>query len=213
MSTGTPVVVSRIQNRRGLQQQFDGYAYSAPGPNSLYPAGYSGIGGYNSYSTFTEANYPNVLMPGEIAFCTDSRRIFIGNINGEYTEISSNTGPSVSSSLELSPVVISLTTSPTWTPVLSSMTIPITPFFNILYSVVNGFPGTVGTTFSRNGELQITATTTEATLVDTGVEINATGCFINFKVEVVDTDVQLYYMHNFPGALTFSTGTIIWLSI
>lgn len=68
MTTGTPVVVSRIQNRRGTQADFD----------NLYPPGYTGTGG---------AIGPDILQPGELALCTDTRRVFIGNINGEYIEL------------------------------------------------------------------------------------------------------------------------------
>lgn len=71
-----PVVVSRIQSRRGTQAQFD----------ALYPLGYSGIGGYGSLPGFNSTNYPNVLMPGELALCTDTRRVFLGNLNAEYLE-------------------------------------------------------------------------------------------------------------------------------
>jgi hypothetical protein len=73
----SPVVVSRIQNRRGTQAQFD----------ALYPVGYTGIGGYGSLPGFNATNFPDVLLPGEVAFCTDTRRFFIGNINAEYTEV------------------------------------------------------------------------------------------------------------------------------
>jgi hypothetical protein len=72
-----PVVVSRIQNRRGLQTQFD----------ELYPPGYLGVGGYGSIVNFTPENFPNVLLPGEIVLCTDTRKVFIGNVNGEYLQL------------------------------------------------------------------------------------------------------------------------------
>ena len=79
----SPVVVSRIQNRRGTQVQFD----------ALYPVGYTGIGGYGSLPGFNVTNFPDVLLPGELAFCTDTRRLFIGNINGEYTEVGGGGAP------------------------------------------------------------------------------------------------------------------------
>ena len=72
MATGTPIVVSRIQNRRGLQADF----------NSLYPSGQPGTG-------------PSVLQPGEIALCTDTGNVYIGTtisgVNGYYIEISGST--------------------------------------------------------------------------------------------------------------------------
>ncbi len=164
----TPVTVTRIQNRRGTQAQFE----------TLYPQGYQGTGGfgdpvwstqpvlissvvatgttitvsiisaylmppYNTllvpgsaivvsgvtpsiyndtytissidtvtspgftlincasiltgsadpdtgsfYLPFVIENYQGVLLPGEIALCTDSRRMFIGNLNGEYIDVS-----------------------------------------------------------------------------------------------------------------------------
>ena len=160
----TPVVVSRIQNRRGTQSQFNG-SYVPPGPGPIYPTGYNGIGGFGSVSgpliattstsgtgsvatvsfaaatylenspigssvtitgvtpvgyngiwtvtassgtsvsfasattgvqtvagtitrPYNSINYPSVLLAGELALCTDSGRVFMGNINGEYLEIS-----------------------------------------------------------------------------------------------------------------------------
>jgi hypothetical protein len=73
----SPVTVTRIQNRRGTQDQFD----------DLYPPGYDGTGGFGSVVGFNITNYPGVLLSGEIALCTDSRRVFLGNINGEYLEL------------------------------------------------------------------------------------------------------------------------------
>ena len=74
MSTGTPVVISRIQNRRGLQADFD----------ALYPAGQPGTG-------------PDVLQPGELALCTDTGNVYIGtidsNIPGYYILIGSSGAP------------------------------------------------------------------------------------------------------------------------
>lgn len=75
-----PVVVSRIQHRRGLQEQFNG-------TNAIYPKDYNGIGGYGSSVDFTPEKYPNVLLPGEMVLCTDTRRVYMGNINGEYLQL------------------------------------------------------------------------------------------------------------------------------
>lgn len=189
----TPLVVSRIQNRRGLQNDF----------NALYPT-YPGTG-------------PNVLQPGEIALCTDSGRVFMGTtidgINGYYIDITGS-GTVDLSNIVLTPVVTILTPSLVWANVLP----PIieTPFFTLLYSVIDAitsFPNTVGTSFSKNGELKITSTSTAATLVDTSTEINATAYYINFSVIKTGSNIQLQYMHNFPASVTFSTSSIIWLSI
>lgn len=77
-----PVTVTRIQNRRGTYSQF----------LNLYPVGYSGVGGFNSIPGYTAAAYPNVLQPGELALCTDNRKMFMGNLNGEYIEVGAGTG-------------------------------------------------------------------------------------------------------------------------
>jgi len=132
----SPVVVSRIQNRRGTQAQF----------NALYPFGYNGIGG-------ADINlYPNILLQGELALCTDTRRVFIGNINGEYIELQTVLDG-------LPPVMVSLPPVAVFT-VIPQLTYPATPFFNIAYDITDvGGPDwdAVGTQYSRNGELQITA--------------------------------------------------------
>ena len=207
MSTGTPVVVSRIQNRRGTQAQF----------NALYPV------------------YPNpgsqtALQPGELALITDAPgRVLIGSINGTYLELAVS---STSSSLSFLPLQLVLPpTGSTWaTMPLLDTTIP-TPFYSILYSItdaplVGSLPAaanTVGSMFSKNGELSITAILTQITplpypvsLVDTGTEINAytTPYDISFKADYsIDGNIQISYMHDFPVALTFSTSSIIWLSL
>ena len=114
MSTGTPVVVSRIQNRRGFQTDF----------NNLYPSGQPGTG-------------PNVLQPGELALCTDTGRVFMGTvvngINGYYIELTAGGGGSLPpGALELTPVVVSLPPAATWTSMLTPFT--PTPFFTMLNS-------------------------------------------------------------------------------
>lgn len=77
-----PVTVTRIQNRRGTYSQF----------LALYPTGYTGVGGYGSMIGYTSATYPNVLQPGELALCTDNRKMFMGNLNGEYIEVGAGSG-------------------------------------------------------------------------------------------------------------------------
>lgn len=212
MTTGTPVVVSRIQNRRGTQAQFD----------ALYPT-YPGAG-------------PNVLQPGEIALCTDTGRIFVGTVNlasekGYYVELSTS---SISSSLTFLPQTLELPPSPeAWIPI-PELSYTATPFYSIMYSVTDATAGatTVGTTFSKNGELKITAVSLvspppdSATLVDTGVEINTALPVpnplldpptvtpdISFKADYDGSNIVISYMHNFTVSLTFSTSTIYWASL
>lgn len=201
----SPVVVSRIQNRRGLQSQFD----------LLYPPGYNGIGGYGSIIGFNVTNFPDVLMPGEIALCTDSRRMFVGNVNAEYIELAeTNTGAIV-----LPPVVITLIPAAVFT-TIPALTYTATPFFTLLYDLTD-FLGpdwnVPGIDFSRNGTLQITcAAPPYATLTDSGTEINnASPSTINFIAEYDGTNtlIEIKYMHDFPGNLTFSSSSIIWQPI
>lgn len=210
MSTGTPVVVSRIQNRRGTQAQF----------NTLYPV------------------YPNpgsqsALQPGELALITDAPgRVLIGSLNGTYLELAVS---STSSNLSFLPIQLVLPpTGATWVAMpLLDTSIP-TPFYSILYSITDApltglllnepaGSNAVGTQFSKNGELSITAILTPITplpypvsLTDTGTEINAYASpyDISFKADYnIDGNIQISYMHDFPVALTFSTSSIIWLSL
>lgn len=209
MSTGTPVVVSRIQNRRGTQAQFD----------ALYPAGYLGVGGYEStdFPDFTQQDYPNVLRSGELALCTDTRKMFMGNINGEYIFLSASSDPIYNALQIVLPPAASFTD-------IAELAYSATPFLSILYSLTDALgattglpalPDAVGIDFSRNGELKITAkqytAPTDATLVDASVEINSTLYDISFKAEYLSAStIQISYTHNFPGDLTLSTNTIIW---
>ena len=192
----SPVTVSRIQNRRGTQAQFD----------ALYPPGYTGVGPVNI------SLYPNILMPGELALATDTRRIFLGNLNGEYVELAS-----VGAGILLSPLVISLPPIGIFT-VIPELTFISTPFFNILYSITDSLNpdwNTVGTTFSRNGEMKITAVVDtgpgSVSLTDTSTEVNTTLFDISFTADYNGPSIEISYMHNFPGNLTFSSGTILWL--
>jgi hypothetical protein len=200
----SPVVVSRIQNRRGTQAQFD----------ALYPFGYNGIGG-------ADINlYPNILLQGELALCTDTRRIFIGNINGEYIEIQTLLDG-------IPPVVISLPPAAVFT-VIPQLTYVATPFFNIVYDITDTVGpdwNAVGTQYSRNGELQITATVpfapilnppfpplTPVTLTDTGTEINKVlPREIGFMAQYNGSNIEILYMHDFLVPLTLSVTSIHWL--
>jgi hypothetical protein len=312
----TPVVVSRIQNRRGTQSQFD----------ALYPAGYTGVGGFGEtqwnaapvaftnitgtgsvvtitflstslvppYDTlltvgstiivsgtspaiyndtytvssvdtvsvpgytkvscaaaftglmtvpgtivlpFVAANYPGVLLPGEIALCTDSRRMFTGNLNGEYVEIA------IADIMGLKLLPLTLSLPPVGTPtVIPELTYLPTNFFSLLYDLTDAPPdlpppltlaGAVGPTFARNGELKITAVispmnpvppvppypfppVTPVNLVDLSNEINLTPAYdISFSARydnpIAPTHIQIMYQHNFPVDLVFSTSTIQWV--
>ena len=197
-----------MQNRRGTQSEF----------NNLYPT-YPGTGS-------------NILQPGELALCTDTLRVFIGNLNGEYFEIGTGSGGGGSvANLELVPLVISLppAASPT---VISSLTHIPTPFLSLLYSIVDvttGDPNAVGTNFSKNGELSITSTVNfvpappvfpfpqilPVSLVDTGNEVNTTAFDINFTANynITGTLIEISYTHNFSSNLTFSTSSIIWVPL
>lgn len=209
----SPVTVTRIQNRRGTQSQFDG----------LYPAGYTGIGGFGSIPGFNAIAYPEVLLSGEIGFCTDSRRIFLGNINGEYIEIALSGGSGA-----LTPVTLTLPPVGTYT-TLPALSYNVTPFFRIIYDVTDNASAdwnTIGTTFSRNGTFEITATApfapipnppfppiTPVTLNDNGTEINTVQPnSLEFQAvyNIGNTQVEIQYMHNFAGTLTFNTSTIHW---
>lgn len=279
MSTGTPVVVSRIQNRRGTQAQFDNLYpkeyTSAPGATSsaavitvnttdnlvvgAKPQVINGIGQFvpgttilsvDSITQFTVsaeplvalsggaivyvkkyngqggATGPNILQPGELALCTDTRRVFMGNMNGEYVELASiGAGPT---DIVTTPLVLSLLPA-TWTEI-SALTYLPTPFMDMLYSVVDiptDNPNDVGLNFAKNGELRITATGITATLVDTCTSINVAPLVpnpnpllpdippdINFKAGYdVGGNIVISYMHNFPIPLTLSVSSIIWSAL
>jgi len=187
MTTGTPVVISRIQNRRGMQVDFD----------NLYPSGQPGTG-------------PDVLQPGELALCTDTGNMYMGttvnSVNGYYISVGSS-----SSAPTLIPLITTLPPSASWANMLTPVT--ATPFFKVLYSIVDtstADPNIVGTNFSKNGELAVTSTTNLATLADTGIEVNTTMFDISFQAIRSAGNIQLQYMHNFPAALTFSTSNIVW---
>jgi len=278
----SPVVVSRIQNRRGTQDQFDslypGAYTSAVGASSVgavvtvtdttgvYENGLvsviSGTGEFapgttvlsiDSATQFTVSavptialsgaevyipvydgtgglnlvDYPSVLLPGEIALCTDTRNVYIGNIGGEYVLFNGGSGSDLSA---LPPLVISLPPAVTYT-VIPELTLQATPFFNLLYDVTDSvspdWNDINGTSFARNGQLKITAVQdfapvpnspypdiTSATLVDDSVEIKNPADYtledISFIAEINGSDVEISYKHDFPVSLTFSSTTIRW---
>jgi hypothetical protein len=201
----SPVTVSRIQNRRGTQAQFD----------ALYPPGYTGVGPVDINL------YPNILMPGELALCTDTRRIFLGNLTGEYVEIASVLGGGILLApfvMQLLPTVV-FPAPPIFTPI-PALNYLATPFFTLLYDVTDSLNpdwNTVGTTFSRNGEMKITATVNtgpgSVSLVDTSSDVNTTLFDISFTADYNGPNIEISYSHDFPGSLTFSSSTILWLPI
>lgn len=276
----SPVTVTRIQNRRGTQADFD----------ALYPAGYAGVGGYNSafnassitsgsfttlpgsiqeitlnitggsfssgstitvtgvtpsayngtfvvysstpttvvyrytgtapsgnvtvpgsvYLAYTSTLYPNVLMPGELAVCTDSRNIFMGNLDGEYVQIATKETGDL-----LPPLILSLPSASTF--VNTGIGFKATPFYTILYSLTNASsttdPNAVGTTFSRNGTLTITANSSTATLSDVLTEADGTSYTVSFIAVYSGSDILVKYKHDFPTDLVFSTNSIRWLPL
>ena len=219
----SPVVVSRIQNRRGTQDQFNGLT-------GIYPNGYDGIGGYNPPGTgpvgYTSSTYPNVLMPGELALCTDSGRVFMGSVNGTYIEITKPIIP-ISNNITLQPLTLVLipVAIPTVIPALSYAA---TPFFSLLYDITDNLNpdwNLPGTNFSKNGEIQITGVLpafppipnppfspiVPVTLSDTGIEVNTTAFDITFTAQYSGINIEIMYTHNFPGSLIFNTSSIIWL--
>lgn len=285
MSTGIPIVASRLQNRRGTQSEFDslypGEYTSAPGATSaanvvtvsdttgLAPNRpvfvTAGVGKFadgtvvssvNSGTTFTVsinpviplssgstiifspkyngiggATGPDILQLGEIGLCTDTRKVFIGNLNGEYVDLTAVISPA---DIVTIPFMIELPPSPgAFTAIVQLTQLP-TPYLSFLYSLVDvstNNPNEVGVTFSRNGELSITAIIAPTiqpplpvTLTDTSTEINITPNVvdvnppynavqpdISFRADY-DTlgNIQISYTHNFTGSLTFSTSYVIW---
>jgi len=267
----SPVVVSRIQNRRGTQDQFEALYplpyTSAAGATSVgnvitvddttgltvnAPVSVSGgtgvlvpgtiIVSIDSATDFTVSNvpvtplsgpdvvsvpkydgiwgvsinlYPNILMPGELALCTDSRRVFVGNTGGQFIELEVAGGTGI----ELAPLVLQL--PPVLVPTaIADLEIDPTPFFTFLYSITDSLNpdwNTVGTSFSKNGDLNITSLVDtgpgSATLTDTGTEINLTVYDISFSAEynIPSDKIEIRYIHDFPTSLTFSTSTIRWL--
>lgn len=216
-----PVVVTRMQNRRGTQDQFE----------ALYPPGYTlppynGIGGFSSadFPDYNIINYPEVLLSGELALCTDSRRTFLGNINGEYIELQV-----IGANGFLNPISISLPPASAFT-VIPQLTYDTTPFISIDYSITDSTNpdwNVVGTNYSANGVFLITAVApftpvtpvapfpavTPVTLTNTSTEINKVlPNAISFiaQYNVATTQIEISYMHNFTGPLLFNTSSIKW---
>lgn len=197
----TPVVVSRIQNRRGTQAQFD----------NLYPPGYTGTGGVDINV------WPNILLPGELALATDTRKIFLGNLNGEYIELASIAG----AGLILPPLVVVLPPTAVFT-AIPELEYDPTPFFTLFYDITDSLSpdwNTVGTNFSRTGEMKITAIADNilppirVSLTDTSTEVNLDiPDDISFTADynIASTKIEILYKHDFATSLTFSTSTLRW---
>ena len=115
-----PVKVSRIQHRRGTQAEF----------NAMYPPGYTGRGGVEGW---------DVLQAGEMALCTDSRRVFMGLPNGEYTEIT--TKVMFGTDLQLTPLHIQLRPSTVYR-TIHELTHDATPYFVLEYSLSDSYTNT-----------------------------------------------------------------------
>lgn len=269
----TPVMVSRIQNRRGTQDQFD----------ALYPPGYDGQAGFGTslnravisntstsgdgmtvtvicdgtrypvgtnitvsgvtpaafngsflvttttstqitytsaavgpitvdgilYTTYNPTVYPNILLPGELALCTDSRKLFVGNVNGGYVQLAIALPDD---DLSLKPYIVPLPGNSTG----DIIAIPNVPFYTVIYDVTDSTDlvnwDLPGTKFSRNGRLEITATTTTATLSDSGTEVSTlspTGD-INFNATVSGSDIIISYTNTFAESLLISASAIHW---
>jgi hypothetical protein len=185
-----PVLFSRIQNRRGTQNDF----------NTLYIGVDPILGSTN----------PALLQPGELAVVTDSENVYIGTIPlGTYFKITSASG-FIPLQIVLAPVA-SYTTIPALT------TTTLLSLLNIDYSVADTDLSTIktGITFSRNGELQVTSITTgaAATLTDNSTELNSTAYALSFIAIQSGSTLEIQYKHNFTGNLYFNTVTQVWAAI
>lgn len=201
-----PVIVSRLQNRRGTQSEFD----------SLYPEGYTGSGGVDINQ------YPGILLPGELALCTDSRSIYMGNLDGEYIQLQHGIDE-----IELLPVASTLYPTDVFTEIPALSFAP-TSFFNIDYSITDSDNlnwNTPGVFFAKNGSLQITSVVQTiyslgnssdasiAVLTDIGTEINQLDKSISFIAQVNSTGnrINILYKHNFSTNLILQTATKKWV--
>ena len=192
--------------------------------------------------TFTAVNYTNVLLPGELALCTDSGNVYMGNLNGGFIQFAEQ----VSTAGEfLNPAPWILPPVTTFTAISSAIGIATimldyqaTPFYTIEYSVTDSSMSdwnSVGVNFARNGAMCITAVNSATqqpnspvqppliapinppiwstvNLNDTSSEVNATQYDISFKAQYNNNRIEIMYIHNFPGNLTLYTNTITWIA-
>ena len=185
------VVISRIQNRRGTQAEFDAL------PNPKLRPGEIGL------VTDTER-----LFIGN----ADGTILEIGI---------SNTNELLFSPINflLIPTYSSLGAPPsnTWQTIAGLSFLP-TNFLNILYSIDQiPIDPTLLTlsTFVKNGTLLITSSLPPfATLTDTATEISEYGLGIDIGFRVMYSSdsslIEIQYTHNFPSVLSFNTSTIQW---
>ena len=150
-------LITRFTNRRGTQAEFD----------SLYPPGYTGVGGVNL------KDYPNVLSQGEIGVCLDTARVFLGTLNGEYIEL--DAGVDDVHQLMLRPLSVILPPSSGFAriPHLDS---PYTAMLIIKYSITDNTTETwtdPGLQFTKSGTIRVTTTTGDLPgAFDTGTELS-----------------------------------------
>lgn len=185
------VVVSRIQNRRGTQAEFD----ALPNPK-LQPGE---IGLITDTDRVFIGNADGTLL--ELTVSSSA------GIN--FTPIISTLVPTYSD-VHIPPP------SDSWT-IIPVLDFAPTDFLNILYSATENTPDeSIPPGFSKNGELTITSSAQlVATLNDAGTEINTystptpeLGLMVSFSGD--NSTIQVKYTHNFPYSLTFKTGTIQW---
>lgn len=194
------VVLSRIQNRRGTQVQF----------NALY-------------TSLNPLANEQQLQPGEIGVCTDTGRMFMGTelnifpIPNSYIEILSNSTPLViTGQISFTPLIVTLAPVGTFT-TISSLAINLglytsgnIGFYEILYNVYELPPAMSSPPFSRSGVLNLSTSTSYATLTDTSTDINPTSSDISFQAVYSGGSVEIQYQHNFTGDVVLSTSTILW---
>ena len=166
---------------------------------------------------YNSTNYPTALAPGELALVTDPPgTVYIGNVNGTYAEVGvQSTTPS---NITLQPLPIILEPVAVYTPI-PQLTYAGVPFMSILFDITDVGTlnwNTVGTSFSRNGELQITALhsspspTAALTEISTEINNNPLGQDITFQASFDGVSVTISYVSTFLIPLTFSTSTISW---
>ena len=193
---------------------------------------------------YSLSNFPNILMPGELALCTDTRRVFIGNLNGEYIELEMTVAGGAN--MSFMPTSWVLPPVGSFTPISKVLPGPFTvyleysstPFLTVVYDVTDSLSpdwNSVGVNFSRSGELRITAVAdftpipnppfpdiTAVSLTDVASEVNRYAPApplpgpqptIQFIAQYNGPKIEILYQHNFPGNLTFTTGTLNWMPI
>lgn len=189
--------ITRFTNRKGTQAQFD----------ALYPRQYNGVGGVDL------ARYPNVLAQGEIGLCTDTCRVFMGTLNGEYIELEADRA--TTSQVQLQPFVRYLIPSNTFRPI-PGFSFRSVPLMNIEYSVSDSSSSDwtrPGKEYTKNGKLTVSSIDGNVTHLDSAVETSPNYNYdIYFKV-VTDSSglaCTMFYRHNYKATLTFSSQSTQW---